>query len=181
MNISTFEKDGNINTNGSGIGLGHPVGSTGKHFYLEDLEDRRVKIHLSSGNMDENFRGLQTWFNELYVKDISKKTKAALRTKQKNGEINVTHFGYRKDPTNKTKCIIDEEAAETVRLLFRLYAEGNGLQKIAKYLNENHVETPAIRKEKLYGYRWIREWDFKHLWYGEGKGRRRTEYFEGNH
>jgi acetyl-CoA C-acetyltransferase len=28
MNIGTFEKDGNINTNGSGIGLGHPVGCT---------------------------------------------------------------------------------------------------------------------------------------------------------
>ena len=28
MNIGTIEKDGNINTNGSGIGLGHPVGCT---------------------------------------------------------------------------------------------------------------------------------------------------------
>lgn len=28
LNIGTFEKDGNINTNGSGIGLGHPVGCT---------------------------------------------------------------------------------------------------------------------------------------------------------
>ncbi|HBP66421.1 MAG TPA: recombinase, partial [Desulfosporosinus sp.] len=104
--------------------------------FMEDIEDKGVKIHLSSGNMDENFRGLQTWFNELYVKDISKKTKAALRTKQKNGRVNVAHFGYMKDPADKTKCIIDEEAAETVRLLFRLYAEGNGLNKIAKYMNE---------------------------------------------
>ncbi|SPF40400.1 hypothetical protein SBF1_2200003 [Candidatus Desulfosporosinus infrequens] len=54
--------------------------------------------------------------------------------------------------THVEKCIIDEEAAETVRLLFRLYAEGNGLNKIAKYLNEHHVETPAVRKEILYGY-----------------------------
>lgn len=29
MNIGTFEQDGNINNNGSGIGLGHPVGATG--------------------------------------------------------------------------------------------------------------------------------------------------------
>ena len=28
MNIGTFEQDGNINNNGSGIGLGHPVGCT---------------------------------------------------------------------------------------------------------------------------------------------------------
>jgi acetyl-CoA C-acetyltransferase len=29
LNIGTFEQDGNINSNGSGIGLGHPVGATG--------------------------------------------------------------------------------------------------------------------------------------------------------
>ena len=29
LNIGTFEREGNINTNGSGIGLGHPVGATG--------------------------------------------------------------------------------------------------------------------------------------------------------
>jgi len=135
--------------------------------FMEEIEDKGVKVLLTSGNNDENFRGIQTWFNELYVKDISKKTKAALRTKQKNGEVNVTHFGYMKDPADKTKCIIDEEAAETVRLLFRLYAEGNGLNKIAKYMNEHHVETPAIRKENLYGYGWIKEWDYKHLWYSD--------------
>jgi len=28
LNVGTFEQDGNINTNGSGIGLGHPVGAT---------------------------------------------------------------------------------------------------------------------------------------------------------
>ena len=28
LNIGTFEQDGNINNNGSGIGLGHPVGCT---------------------------------------------------------------------------------------------------------------------------------------------------------
>ncbi len=28
VNIGTFDHDGNINTNGSGIGLGHPVGAT---------------------------------------------------------------------------------------------------------------------------------------------------------
>jgi len=29
LNIGTLEQDGNINTNGSGIGLGHPIGATG--------------------------------------------------------------------------------------------------------------------------------------------------------
>ena len=135
--------------------------------FMEEVEGKGVKILFTSGNNDENFRGLQTWYNELYVKDISLKTKDALRTKQKNGEVNVSHFGYMKDPADRTKCVIDEEAAETVRLLFRLYAEGNGLQKIAKYMNEHHVETPAIRKKNLYGYGWKKEWDFKHLWYSD--------------
>lgn len=135
--------------------------------FVEELEDKGVKLLLKSGNMDENMRGIQTWYNELYVRDISRKTKDALRTKQKNGEIHAPHFGYLKDPNNKGKCIIDEEAAETVRLIFRLYLEGNGLQKIAKYLNELKAETPAIRKGTLYGYKWKADWKFKHLWYGE--------------
>ncbi len=134
--------------------------------FMEDIEDKGVKILLKSGNNDENLRGIETWYNELYVRDISKKTKDALRTKQKNGEVHVSHFGYMKDPADKTKCIIDEEAVVTVRLLFRLYAEGYGLNKIAKYMNEHHLETPAIRKETLYRYGWKKEWDFKHLWYG---------------
>lgn len=58
--------------------------------------------------MDENLRGIQTWYNELYVRDISKKTKDALRTKQKNEEVHATHFGYMKDPDNRGKVIIDE-------------------------------------------------------------------------
>ena len=135
--------------------------------FMEELEDKGVKILLKSGNNDENFRGIETWFNELYIRDISRKTKDALRTKQKNGEVNVAHFGYMKDPADKGKCIIDEESAVTVRLIFRLYVEGNGLNKIAKYLNEHHVETPAIRKQALYGYGWIKEWDYKHLWFSD--------------
>ena len=140
-------------------------------FIEEKLEDKGVKLKLQSGDMDENFRGLQTWFNELYVKDISKKTKDALRTKQKNGEVHATHFGYVKDPNNKGKVVIDEEAAQTVRLIFRLYLEGNGVNKIGKYLNEHKVQTPYSRKNELYGYRGKPDWDYKHLWYGESIGR----------
>jgi len=161
-----------IDTGGLDILVAKDLSRIGRHnaktlLFIEELEDKGVKILLKSGNMDENLRGIQTWYNELYVRDISKKTKDALRTKQKNGEVHVPHFGYMKDPADKNKCIIDEEAAETVRLLFRLYLEGNGLNKIAQYLNEHNIQTPAIRKETLYGYRGKKEWDFKHLWYAE--------------
>jgi len=135
--------------------------------FLEDLKDKGVTLLLKSGDMDENFLGIQTWFNELYVRDISRKTKDALRTKQKNGEVHDPHFGYKKDPADNKKCMIDEEAAETVRLIFRLYLEGNGCQKIAKYLNEHEIETPAIRK----GSRWKKNWDYKHLWHAESVSR----------
>lgn len=135
--------------------------------FVEELKDKGVKLLLKNGNMDENFLGIQTWFNELYVRDISRKTKDALKTKQKNGEVHDPHFGYMKDPDNKGKCIIDEEAAETVRLIFNLYLEGYGCQKIAKYLNKHKVETPAIRK----GSRWKENWDYKHLWHGESVSR----------
>ncbi|WP_161796487.1 recombinase family protein [Desulfosporosinus acididurans] len=135
--------------------------------FIEELEDKGVSLRLKSGNMDENMRGIQTWYNELYVRDISRKTKDALRTKQKNGEIHSPHFGYRKDPANKGKCIIDEEAADTVRLIFNLYLHGYGVNKIAKHLNEQKIPTPCSRKNALYGYHGKPEWQYKHIWHAE--------------
>ncbi|WP_333861551.1 recombinase family protein [Clostridium sp.] len=134
--------------------------------YIEHLEEKNVKLMLKSGYQDENLRGIETWYNEMYIRDLSRKTKEALRVKAKAGEVHITNFGYKKDPNNKVKCIIDEESAETVKIIFRLFIEGNGCTKIAKYLNGHKVTTPAIRKQELYGYGWKKEWTLKEVWTG---------------
>ena len=83
--------------------------------------------------------------NEWYLRDVSRKVKAAYQTKGKAGlptNCNAI-FGYLKDPENKNHWIIDEEAAPTVRRIFQLAVEGNGPYTIAKILTAEKVEAPG--------------------------------------
>ena len=56
----------------------------------------------------------------------------------------VTTFGYKKDPDDKDKWIIDEEAATTVRRIFQMYVEGYRISEIGHKLTEEKVETPIL-------------------------------------
>jgi DNA invertase Pin-like site-specific DNA recombinase len=56
-------------------------------------------------------------FNDMYAKDISKKIKASITTKKKNGLFMGTHapYGYVKDPNNKHKLLVDPTASLVVQ------------------------------------------------------------------
>ena len=83
--------------------------------------------------------------NEWYLRDQSRKVKAAVLTKGKAGLHTTCNaiYGYMKDPEDKNHWLIDEEAAEVVRRIFRLAIEGNGPHTIARKLMKDGVETPA--------------------------------------
>jgi hypothetical protein len=83
--------------------------------------------------------------NEWYLRDQSRKIKAAVQTKGKAGLPTSCNaiYGYKKDPEDKNHWLIDEEAAEVVRRIFRLAVEGNGPHTIARMLMKDKVETPA--------------------------------------
>ncbi len=49
-----------------------------------------------------------------------------------------------KDPNNKDFWIIDEEAAEVVRLIFRLFIGGKNRNQIAVYLKNEQILTPTF-------------------------------------
>lgn len=55
-------------------------------------------------------------------------------------------FGYEKDKEDKDKWLIDEEAAKTVRYIFKLYTDGLGPTQIAKRLRNEKVLTPTAYK-----------------------------------
>ena len=83
--------------------------------------------------------------NEWYLRDQSRKMKAAFQTKGRAG-LPITSnaiYGYRKDPEDKNHWLIDEEAAEVVRRIYRLCLEGNGPSVIARILRYDKVETPS--------------------------------------
>ena len=83
-------------------------------------------------------------FNEQVSLDIQKKTRAALDAKAARGMFigPRSPFGYRKSADNHFKLEVDPEAAETVKLIFSMAADGAGANAIVRYLNENHIPTP---------------------------------------
>ena len=85
-------------------------------------------------------------FNEWYAKDTSKKIRAVFKAKGNSGKHLSTNppFGYIKDPTDKEKWIIDEEAAETVKRIFQMFVDGMRMPEIARKLTEEKVETPQL-------------------------------------
>lgn len=83
--------------------------------------------------------------NECYARDISQKIRASFRAKMEKGDFisAFAPYGYRKDPDNKHRLLVDEEAAAVVRSVFRMAAEGRRPSDIARSLNEGQVPTPA--------------------------------------
>ena len=91
---------------------------------------------------------LKNMINEAYALDIGRKIKAQARQAMKDGEYIGARapYGYRKDPENCHKLLIDPEAAEVVFQLFQWAYEHVGLNDIARRLNEQGIQTPSHRK-----------------------------------
>lgn len=94
-------------------------------------------------------RQINGLINEWYCEDISESIKAVFRMKQKTGKFigSFSCYGYSKDPKDKNKLIIDEEAAQIVKTIFNLYVEGNGTQRIANMLNKKNIPNPTKYKQ----------------------------------
>lgn len=75
--------------------------------------------------------------------DLSRKVKSARRTRNLSGEYTAAFvcYGYKKDPNNKHKLIIDEEAAKVVVEIFTLIIAGYSASEVARILNERKVPT----------------------------------------
>ena len=92
--------------------------------------------------------------NDMYAKDISKKVRTVKRTKAEKGEFigAFAPYGYKKNPNDITKLVIDEEAAEIVKYIFNEYVNGNGLAYIAHRLNERKIPCPSVYKQQSCNY-----------------------------
>lgn len=91
---------------------------------------------------------MRNLLNDAYCRDISVKIKSQLAVKRKRGDFvgSFATYGYQKDPSNHTKLIVDELAAETVQDIFRWKISGMSNQGIADRLNVGKVPSPAARK-----------------------------------
>lgn len=86
--------------------------------------------------------------NDSYARDISIKVRSSKATKRKNGDFvgPFAAYGYRKDQENKNQLVIDEDAAEIVRLIFSWKLDGMSAQGISDRLNDEGVLSPMEYK-----------------------------------
>ena len=110
---------------------------------------RFIAINNGIDSIDQNTLEFAPFINimsEWYARDISKKVKTGIKTKGADGKPVATEapYGYIKDPENKDYWIVDKEAAEVVKLIFRLFMEGKNRNQIAVYLKEKEILTPTF-------------------------------------
>lgn len=122
--------------------------------FIDYLREHDVRVLSATENIDtfnENddliigFKGL---VNDFYARDGSRRVRTGYRQKQKEGIVTIPPFGYFKDKNTK-KVVVVEEAAETVRLIFSAYVGGSGMKAIARTLNEQRRNTPALMQMEL--------------------------------
>ena len=101
----------------------------------------------------ESVDGIQfhfdNYFNEYYVKMTSKKIRKVFDMKTKKGEFigSYAPFGYAKDPNNKNKLVVDEEASEIVKRIFNMFVYDKlSLRGVAMRLSDMGVLTPREYK-----------------------------------
>ena len=102
---------------------------------------------------NEGFTAIRNLFNEWYPRDTSKKVRVSLRQRGTSGKhIGRPPYGYRCDPEDKDRWIIDEDAAPIVKRIYDLCMAGYGPSRIARMLEADEVLTTkalyAVRKKK---------------------------------
>ena len=140
--------------------LGRLVPEKGIRYLVEAFKNVRTdkKLVIAGGSSDTDAAREQMIYsimvpmrnllNDAYCRDISVKIKSQLAVKRKRGDFvgSFATYGYRKDPTNHSKLIVDELAAENVQSIFRWKISGMSNQGIADRLNARKVPSPATRK-----------------------------------
>ena len=88
--------------------------------------------------------------NEWYLEDMSENIRSVLTNRRQNGyHIGAfAAYGYKKDPEQKGRLLIDEEAAAVVREVFTLFSQGYGKTAIARMLNDRGVPNPTEYKRR---------------------------------
>ena len=141
-------------------------------FYTEmffpDNDVRLVAINdcIDTGKGENEIMAFKSVINEYYARDISRKIRSARRTLAQKGYFcgALAPYGYKKDPQDKHKLLVDEEAASVVRQIFQMAGEGLGVYQIARRLFDAKIPVPnaykAMRGEKVSRY----NAEFPHDW-----------------
>lgn len=120
-----------------------------KYFPLHGVRFIAVNDQFDSTDPENNGNHLivplKNMINEAYAADISKKVKAQQRQAMRDGEFVGARppYGYRKDPDNCHRLLVNEDTAPVVRQIFQWAVEAVPLNEIAKRLNTSGTLTPG--------------------------------------
>ena len=126
--------------------------------YLERVFPAAGVRFIAVGDQVDSLQGrydmllpIRNLFNTQYARDISDKVRSAIRAKQQRGEFvgAFACYGYRKDPADHSRLLIDPPAARVVQRIFTLFEQGYGKIRIAKLLNAEGVPSPSMYKELM--------------------------------
>lgn len=86
--------------------------------------------------------------NDMYAKDLSRKIKSAKQQRSQNGFYTSSQppYGYKVNPYNRKQLIIDDEAAQIVKMIFDLAEQGNNYSQIARILEKRKIICPSAYK-----------------------------------
>lgn len=117
--------------------LGRDYVSVGNYtdVYFPDHDIRFIAVNdgIDSEEGESEIAPFKNILNEMYAQDISKKIRSSHRLRGSMGEpLSQPPYGYMKSAENKKKWVIDQEAADVVKSIFKMCLEGKGNETIAR-------------------------------------------------
>lgn len=113
---------------------------------INDAIDTGNSQSVATDFINYSVRGM---LNEYYLASNSVNIRSTLDMERQKGEFigSFAKYGYKKDPNDHHKLLIDGEAAEIVRMIYRMYLSGTGIRGIVRYLNNNGIPNPSTYKQ----------------------------------
>ena len=117
---------------------------TEEFFPLHDIRLVAVSDGVDSDEGEDDFTPFKNIMNEYYAKDISKKRRIVNKMKGNAGvPLSPPPYGYIKNPDDPRFWMVEPEAAEVVRRIYRMALEGYGLAETAAQLAADGVVNPT--------------------------------------
>ena len=117
---------------------------TEEFFPLHDIRLVAVSDGVDSDEGEDDFTPFKNIMNEYCAKDISKKRRIVNKMKGNAGvPLSPPPYGYIKNPDDPRFWVVEPEAAEVVRRIYRMALEGYGLAETAAQLAADGVVNPT--------------------------------------
>ena len=151
--------------------LGRDYLKTGEYIEIifPDYDVRYIAVNdnVDTAKSENELLAFKNIFNDWYARDCSKKIRAVFKAKGQSGKpLSKSIYGYKTSEVDKHQWVIDEEAANVVRRIFKLCIDGYGPSKIARILTEENVLNPtayALSQGRDNGHRNanLKRWDHR--------------------